>query len=141
MNRTPEARAAELTQRLDHSVPDPKISAAANQKATADLASVSSKLNALLPDASLSPFEKLERLARVVEDREPDLTHLQPAVAKVAQLKERLDQLVPGNMSSEQKIDSLIEKLNAMVPPDVQHNLAMHKLELLGDPRGRVEPE
>src|SRR5439155_379035 len=118
MTKSPEDRATELTQRLDHMVPDNRVSAAVNQEATAELASISAKLNTLLPDHSLSPSERLERLARVIEGREPNLAHLQPATVKVALLKDRLDQLVPGRMSPEQKIDTLIQRLNQLVPAD-----------------------
>lgn len=141
MAKSPEERAARLTQRLDHMVPDPELTAAENQRATAELGALASKLNALLPDPSLSPFEKLERLSRVVDRRQPDLTQLQSAATKVEALTNRLNQLVPGDQSPDQKINSLVRKLDSMVPQDAKDNLVMHKLEMLGDPRGRVEPE
>ena len=72
MSRTPHDGASELTQRLDHSVPDPNLTPAENQKASAHRASLSAKLFRLLPDESLSPFERLERLSRAADNRNPD---------------------------------------------------------------------
>lgn len=136
-----QIRAKELTQRLDHSVPDPEISAAANQSAAADLAALSAKLHALLPDNSLSPIERLERLGRVVENRTPKAENLQSAIKKLDDLKARLDELVPGALSPSEKIDLLHRQLNEMVAPEMKDSLAMHKLEVLGDPRARVAPD
>jgi hypothetical protein len=122
-------------------VPDPKLSAAENQKASADLASISAKLHWLLPDQSLSPFERLERLGRAVEDRTPDPSQLQPAAAKVEALKVRIDELIPGDMTHEKKIDILVEQIDRMVSAEQRTWPTINKLELLGDPRGRVAPE
>ena len=134
-------RATEFTQRLDHSVPEIMLTFEENRTAAADLGSLSSKLFWTLPDESLSPFERLERLARVVEDRTPQLDNLQSAAAKLEQLRKRLDELVPGDMTPERKVDALLEKLDEMVARDQRELPPIRKLELLGDPRGRVLPE
>lgn len=130
-----------FTQRLDHSVPDPKLSPAENQQASAELASLSAKLHRLLPDESLSPFERLERLGRAVENRKPDLTQLQPAATKVAELKARINELIPGDATPERKLDDIVGKLDEMVSKEQRQFSTISKLELLGDPRGRVAPE
>lgn len=130
-----------LTQRLDHMVPDPDMTTSQNQKAASDLASLSAKLFWHVPDQSLSPFERLERLARAAEDSTPDLTQLQSAATKLEALKSRIDVLVPGNMSHEKKIEVLMEKLDAKVGAS---QLSLHttdKLELLGDSRAKIAPE
>ena len=134
-------RARELTQRLDHMVPDPEISAAANQNAAAELAGISEKLYELLPDPSLSPLERLERLGRVIEKRDPDLEQLKPAHIKVAELKKRLDQLLPGGEGALAKVANLVSILNDVAPKDVAGASPIRMLEALGDPRGKIEPE
>lgn len=141
MADAPDERLGKLTQRLDHMVPDPKLTFHENRAATAQLASLSAKLQDVLPDESLSPFERLERLARAVEDREPRHEHLEPAATKVAALKERLDELVPGSATPEQKVDALVAKLDDLVAEDQRDLPPGGKLETLGDPRGRIEPE
>jgi hypothetical protein len=129
---------ARLTARLDHMVPDPKLSSAQNQAAATELTSISTKLHTLLPDNSLSPEERLERLARVVASRTPDQTKLVSASTKVAALKARLDQLVPGNMSLEDKIDHLISLATQAVPdPSLS---VVKKLEKLGDSAAGIAP-
>lgn len=142
MNRNDlKKNATKLTQRLDHMVPDPKLTASQNQKAASDLAALSAKLFWHVPDQSLSPLERLERLARAAEDSSPDMAQLQSAATKLEALKSRIDELVPGDMSHEKKIENLIQKLDEKVGTS---QLALHttdKLELLGDPRAKIAPE
>ncbi len=139
--KSPLNNARDLTQRLDHSVPDPKVSASVNQKASAELGALSDKLFWHVPDKSLSPFERLERLSRAADQATPDLTHLQPATEKLKNLKARIDQLVPGDGTSEQKIDTLLKQLDSKVGSAQQALHTTDKLELLGDPRAKVAPE
>jgi len=134
-------RAQTLTQRLDHMVPDPQMPTAVNQKAAAELAAISEKLFELLPDPSLSPLERLERLGRVVEQREPDMGQLLPAHEKVTALRERLDQMLPGDGASIEKIEKLVEILGDVAPKDLKGASPIRMLEALGDPRGQIEPE
>lgn len=142
MNRNDlKKNATHLTQRLDHMVPDPEMTASQNQKAASDLAALSAKLFWHVPDQSLSPFERLERLARAADDSSPDMGQLQSAAKKLEALKSRIDQLIPGDMSHEKKIETLIQKLDEKVGAS---QLALHttdKLELLGDPRAKIAPE
>lgn len=142
MNKaTIKATALDLTQRLDHMVPDPALTNAANQKAAADLASLAAKLFWHVPDPSLSPLERLERLARAADRVKPDLSQLQSASKKVAALRKRIDRLVPGRLSPERKIEQLVKKLDRKVGRSQAHLPTADKLELLGDPRSRVAPE
>jgi hypothetical protein len=134
-------KALRLTQRLDHSVPDPQESASVNQKASAELASLSAKLFWHIPDKSLSTFERLERLGRATNESAPDLAQLQPATKKLAKLKARIDQLVPGDASHEKKLDILLAQLDQKVGKSQASFLTTDKLELLGDPRARIAPE
>jgi hypothetical protein len=122
-------------------VPDPKLSTAENHRVSAELAALSSKLYWLLPDPSLSPFERLERLGRVVEERTPDFEQLQSASVKLRYLRKRIDELVPGDLTPERKIDLLLEKLDTMVGVSEKAFAPIQKLELLGDPRGKISPE
>jgi len=142
VNRTDlKKNAANLTQRLDHMVPEIGMTASQNQKAASDLAALTAKLFWHVPDQSLSPFERLERLARAAEDRRPDMVQLQSAARKLEALKSRIDELVPGDMSHEKKIETLIQQLDKKVGAS---QLALHttdKLELLGDPRAKIAPE
>ena len=130
-----------LTQRLDHMVPDEDFARSINQKAAADLAALSAKLFGHVPDHSLSPLERLERLGRAADNAAPDLAQLQPATKKLAALKARIDELIPGDATHEKKIEVLLAQLDTKVG---QNQLAFHttdKLELLGDPRARIAPE
>ncbi len=138
---TLKKNALSLTQRLDHMVPDPEISPSANQKAAAELAALSGKLFGHVPDQSLSPLERLERLARGIDDRTPNLEQLKPAASKLNELKERIDELVEGDLSYEKKIDIILEKLDEKVGNNQKAFHTTDKLELLGDPRGNIAPE
>lgn len=131
----------ELTQRLDHMVPDTRLSAEENARFKNELERLSDLLFELLPDKSLSPMERLERLARAVEPREPRLDHLRPASKKVAELKDRLEELVPGDHAPEEKIARMVALLDELVSSDKKGASVIEKLEQLGDPRGKVEPE
>lgn len=142
MNSTElKKNALNLTQRLDHMVPDEEMSASQNQKAASDLGLLSAKLFWHVPDQSLSPFERLERLARAADGSTPDLSQLQSAAKKLEALKSRIDILVPGNMSHEKKIEVLIEKLNEKVGVTQLTLHTTEKLELLGDSRAKIAPE
>jgi hypothetical protein len=134
-------KVAGLTQRLDHMMPDPKLSKAENLAATRELKALTDALFELLPDKSLSPMERIERLARSVEPREPRLEELKPAATKLAELKARLNEIIPGDGSPHDKLLSLELALDESVGLDKANLPTFKKLELLGDPRGKVEPE
>lgn len=150
MDRRPRERLAQLTERLDHMVPDPSASAAENDLAARELARISQALAALLPDSSLSPDERLERLARVVQDRIPQQENLQSALYKVHKLKRRLDELVPDdNLSPVEKINRLEQlardcttqgKQGGSVTTAQETDKFEKILERLGDPRAGFDP-
>ena len=129
-------RFSQVTQRLDHMVPEARQSDAQNAEAAAELAALSEKLAVLLPDSSLSPDERLERLARVVQDRVPYYEHLLPAASKVAKLKSRINELVPGEMSSVDKISQLADMAIGQCGADDVS--CVDALEMLGDPRAGI---
>lgn len=127
-----------LTERLDHMVPDPKLTALDNQKAAAQLAALSARLHVFLPDHTLSPQERLERLARVIQNRVPQSQHLLSANEKLAALTTRLNELVPGGMTPEEKVDHLVDLATKAVPDP---NLSMvDRLEKIGDDRAGIAP-
>lgn len=139
MQRNLLEKVESLTQRLDHSVPDPKLSASENAAAAAELRALSGRLYDLLPDKSLSPLERLERFSRVVE-REPRVELLKSAHEKVQELKQRINELVPGDASVHDKLLTLEQQLNERAGMERAHLSAISKLEILGDPRGGIEP-
>ena len=100
-----------------------------------ELAALSKKLQELLPDPSLSPDERLERLARVVPDSVLASAHHQTARTKLKRLRGRLAELVPGNsLSSLEKVDFLVRRVHELVPGDEPR--LFKRLEALGDHRG-----
>lgn len=128
-----------LTQRLDHMVPDLKVAKAVNDAAAAKLSEISGFLANALPDHSLSPEERLERLARVVQDRVPRQEQLLPAIQKVDRLERRLAELVPGEgMSAMDRLNRLVQQCNGMCGDDGK--TLVQKLETLGDPRAGITP-
>jgi predicted nuclease with TOPRIM domain len=138
---TLKAKVGSLTQRLDHMVPDNKLTFKENRAAALELKAISETLFELLPDKSLSPFERLERLGRVAEPREPLLEELQPAHVKLKRLKARINELVPGEGSFHEKLVALEMKLEELVGDDLATETTIKKLEKIGDPRGGIEPE
>lgn len=99
-----------------------------------ELKALSEKLQELLPDPSLSPDERLERLARVIPDSILASAHHQTARMKLKRLRNRLTELVPDrSMSSLQKVDFLIHRVHELVPGDEPR--LFKKLEALGDHR------
>lgn len=131
--------AKRLTQRLDHMVPDEELTAEANADAAARLEAMSRFLASALPDTSLSPEERLERLARVITDRVPRKENLRPAIEKVEQLERRLEELIPDqNLTAMDRLNKLVEICNDCVP---NNNLSIvEKLESLGDSRAGIPP-
>ncbi|WFA05705.1 hypothetical protein [Bacillus sp. HSf4] len=93
----------------------------------------SQRLFDLLPDVSLSPDERLERLARVVPTSILKSANHKTAREKLNGLRRRLDELVPDqHMSYYDKIEYLVNIADKMVPG----NLKMYqKLEKIGDHR------
>jgi hypothetical protein len=135
-----------LTQRLDHMVPDPKLSIQLNDDAAKRLAELSKVLADALPDHSLSPDERLERLARVVQNRVPERQHLLPAVEKVSRLERRLAELVPDpTLTPVERVQTLLQGLDDHHAANAPNFLAtgpsvVEKLERMGDERAGFPP-
>src|ERR1019366_9617350 len=92
-----------------------------------------------LPDASLSPAERLERLARVIQTRTPDQSNLIPAATKLSNLEARLKDLVADpNLTSEQRLNHLLTTAGSIAPGS---NLSVvEKLETMGDAVANIAP-
>lgn len=95
-----------------------------------ELVRLSVKLLTHLPDPSLGPDERLERVARVVPTSQLQSAHRRSARNKLVNLRRRLDELVPGDLTSEEKLDALIARVHQLVPDDMPFIL---KLETMGD--------
>jgi hypothetical protein len=95
-----------------------------------ELVRLSVKLLGNLPDPSLGPDERLERIARVVPTSQLQSAHRRSARNKLVALRRRLDELVPGDMTSEEKLDTLIARVHDLVPGDMPF---IAKLETMGD--------
>ena len=99
-----------------------------------ELAALSITLLRLLPDPSLSPNERLERLARVVPGSVMVTAHRRNVRSKLLELRRRLDDLVPEpGFSYADKLNHLVARLDELVPGDDLRPI--QKLEKLGDYR------
>ncbi|MCY7858255.1 hypothetical protein MOB44_16535 [Bacillus sonorensis] len=93
----------------------------------------SHRLFELLPDISLSPDERLERLARVIPTSILKSANHKTAREKLNGLRHRLDELIPDqNMSYYDKIEYLVNIADEMVPGQMK---MYEKLEKIGDKR------
>lgn len=96
-----------------------------------ELVTLSVRLLTLLPDPSLSPNERLERLARVVPHSQMHSAHRRTARSKLTELRRRLEDLVPDDgLSSVERLEWLISRVEELVPGD---GSTISKLEKLGD--------
>ena len=102
-----------------------------------NLTKVSVKLRDLLPDPSIGPEERVERLARVVPESLLMSQYHKTARVKWNYITDRLNHLVPDTKENKktalEKIDILLEKLHLMIPG--QEKRIFIKLEKLGDHR------
>lgn len=99
------------------------------------LTALCARLYELLPDATLSPMERLERLARVVPDSTLLSEHHRTGRSKLNELRHRLSELLPNDESDElAKIETLVARVHALVPHDFQGRF-FRKLEHMGDRR------
>ena len=97
------------------------------------LKALSSRLYELLPDITLSPDERLERIARIIPTSILCGEHHKTARTKLNQLRRRLDELVQDNdMDYYQKLEYLVNLVNETVPGDMP---LFKKLETIGDKR------
>ncbi|MCY4321629.1 MAG: hypothetical protein OXC37_04430 [Bdellovibrionaceae bacterium] len=116
---------------LKYTVPDYTVS---YKEVCRNLLKVSKKLQKLLPDPSIGPEERIERLARVVPHSMLISDHHKTARSKLNYITDRLNQLVPDkNKSNEEKIDILVNTLHKMVPG--KEKKIFLKLEKLKDRR------
>ncbi|WP_204366511.1 hypothetical protein [Nocardiopsis alkaliphila] len=99
-----------------------------------ELIDLSVRLLTLLPDPSLSPDERLERLARVVPHSQLVTAHRRSVRHKLYQLRRRLDELVPDEkLDHRQKLEWLVHRLEELVPGEDLRPI--QRLEKLGDYR------
>lgn len=103
------------------------------QEAVAELMSISIKLIELMPDPSLGPNERLERLSRAIPASQMQSEHRKSARNKLKVLKRRLNELVPElEDNSDAQITFLTDKIHRLIPGDVPF---VNKLERMGDHR------
>ena len=96
-----------------------------------ELTEISVTLMRLLPDPSLGPDERLERLARVVPNSQLVSAHRRTARSKLDGLRGRLSELVPDpSLTSAERLAWLIDRLDELVPGE---DRAIKKLETIGD--------
>ena len=97
-----------------------------------ELKEICEKLFILLPDKTLSPDERLERLARVVPEDILISANHQTGRAKLNKLTGRLNALVPDrSLRPLEKINFLVDRLHELVPTEEKR--IFKKLEVLGD--------
>jgi hypothetical protein len=99
-----------------------------------ELERLSLRLRDLLPDPSIGPEERIERLSRVVRGSVMTSANHLTARTKLRRIRARLDELVHGTISYDAKISVLLEELDRLVP-NGQNTTTFQKLERLGDAR------
>ncbi|WP_300074380.1 hypothetical protein [uncultured Ruegeria sp.] len=101
-----------------------------------ELKEISEYLLELLPDPSLSPMERIERLGRVVPLSYQLGAHHRTARAKLSEITVRLQELLPGEeMTNRERIDCLVAEVHRLCPEDLGRLYL--KLEHIGDHRLR----
>jgi predicted nuclease with TOPRIM domain len=99
-----------------------------------ELMEICRRLECLLPDPTLSPLERLERLARVAPHSVLQSEHHRTARSKLNSLRHRINDLVPSpQLSSLEKIEFLVSRTHQLVPEPMEKFFM--KLEKLGDRR------
>jgi hypothetical protein len=94
------------------------------------LRELSLRLRDELPDPSIGPEERLERIARVVPDSIRVSSNLLTGYTKLMRLRARLDELVPGPMEDVEKLEILLSRIHELVPGDMR---LIEKLETMHD--------
>ena len=98
-----------------------------------ELTNISLTLIEMMPDPSIGPQERLERLARVVPSSIMKSAYRRNARAKLNDLKNRLNELVPQYKNNSQaQLDFLKSELSRLVPEEIPD---IEKLEKIGDHR------
>jgi hypothetical protein len=114
----------------------PSISEEPQSEAIEQLMALSKKLQDLLPDPSLSPLERVERLGRVIPDSIQRSSEHLTARSKLNNIRLRLAELVPDeDLTSEQRIDYLVDLAHKLIPKETSR--FFEKLEIIGDNRSR----
>lgn len=98
---------------------------------TKKLEDISKKLFEILPDYSLGPEERIERLARVIPESILESKNMLTARTKLNNITTKLNALIPdSNLTELEKIDKLVEIINTLEPGDEK---IIKKLEKIDD--------
>lgn len=98
---------------------------------TKKLEDISKKLFELLPDYSLGPEERIERLARVIPESVLESKNMLTARTKLNNITTKLNTLIPNSeLTDLEKIDKLVEIVNLLEPGDEK---LIEKLEKIDD--------
>lgn len=97
-----------------------------------ELESVSEYLFTLLPDYSIGPEERIERLARIIPESILVSENMKTARTKLKNINSRLDELVPANLTSIEKIEYLVSLVNNHFPEESDMKF-IEKLEAIDD--------
>lgn len=98
-----------------------------------ELTAISLTLIEMMPDPSIGPQERLERLARVIPSSIMKSSYRRNARAKLNDLKARLNELVPEHENNSfEQLKYLKNELSRLVPENISD---IDKLEKLGDHR------
>lgn len=99
-----------------------------------ELMAISRRLQDLLPDPTLSPEERIERLGRVAPHSVVKSENMKTARTKLNALRLRLSELVPASeLTALEKIEFLVKEANRLVPEETSKFFL--KLEKIGDDR------
>ena len=100
-----------------------------------ELKAISLRLQELLPDQSIGPEERIERIARVVSASIQKSQYHLSARSKLQIIRNRLLELTPFiEGDSMKRLEFLIQKINSTVPDSSEINLSFfEKLEKIGD--------
>ncbi len=94
---------------------------------------ISEKLFHLLPDKSIGPEERVERLARLIPSSIMESEYHRTARKKLEIIERKLNTLVPrSDLSNSEKIDYLVTIANTLIPEDKR---LVEKLETIGEYR------
>lgn len=97
------------------------------------LTAVSIRLIELLPDPSLSPDERIERLSRVIPTSQLQAAGRRSARNKLVAIRRRLDELVPQFSGDPlAQVQFMVDRLEELVP---EAGTTFQKLEAMGDYR------
>lgn len=100
-----------------------------------ELLVLSRRMLELLPDPSIGPAERLERIARIVPESMRYSDYTKTARTKLNYLKQRLEELVPEEgETSMDKLEILVDRINKKFP-ELSNERLFVKLEKMGDNR------